>query len=409
MAQDAADKTTNEADDPLSDPEERRVLSAALDSFRQYRRAAHFNITHLRRQSFYALPYAQIDLLSLPPFSLPKTFEAVDRAIDSNADIAEALLHVGLPSFGLDPDDESWKNQATPGDLDKARSTIRQLYRDWSAEGLPERYASFSPILGALETHLPSHPSQRHRYNVLVPGAGLGRLVFDICAAGYTVEGNEISYHQLLASNYILNCTAKAGQHTLYPWALSFSNHISRPNQLQAVAIPDVHPGTALETSQAELQSEVHYSDRMSMTSGDFCILYCKPEFQASFAAVATCFFIDTAPNVLSYIETIRHCLQPGGLWINIGPLLWHFETAPTPAERDKQRGRTSHSNENEGIGEPGSFELSNEEVVALVTHRGFEIIEQQQMPAGATGYIQDPASMLQNVYRPSFWVARRN
>lgn len=332
----------------------------------------------------------------------------MDQAIDSNADIAEALLEMGLPSFGIDPSDESWKNQASPGDLDKARSTIRQLYRDWSSEGLPERHASSTPILKALETHLPLHPSQRHVHHVLVPGAGLGRLVFDICAAGYSVEGNEISYHQLLASNYILNCTRKAGQHTLYPWALSFSNHQSRANQLQAISIPDIHPGAALEIAQAETRSEVHYSERMSMTSGDFCVLYRQPEYESSFDAVATCFFIDTAPNVISYIETIKHCLKPGGLWINIGPLLWHFESAPTPAERDKQRGRASNTGQNEGIGEPGSFELSNEEVVALVSHHGFEILEQQEMPAGATGYIQDPQSMLQNVYRPSFWVARK-
>lgn len=355
------------------------------------------------------MPASQIDLLSSPPFSLPKTFDAVDQAIDSNADIAEALLEIGPSSFGLDPNDDSWKDQATPGDLDKARSTIRQLYRDWSSEGLPERHASFSPILSALETHLPTPPSQRHRHSVLVPGAGLGRLVFDICAAGYTVEGNEISYHQLLASNYILNYIQRPGQHTLYPWALSFSNHHTRADQLQAVAVPDIHPGTALEKAHVELQSEVHYSERMSMSSGDFCVLYRQAEYKDAFTAVATCFFIDTAPNVISYIETIKHCLQPGGLWINIGPLLWHFESAPTPAERDKQRGRVSASNgQNEGIGEPGSFELSNDEVLALVSHHGFEMIEQQSMPAGATGYIQDPSSMLQNVYRPNFWVARK-
>jgi hypothetical protein len=352
-------------------------------------------------------------LLSASAFSLPKKFDAVDQAIDSNADIAEAILAIGLPSFGLDPGDDSWKGQATPGDLDKARSTIRQLYRDWSTQGAPERHAAFSPILAALEQHLPEvTASQRHQYRVLVPGAGLGRLVFDICAAGYNVEGNEISYHQLLASNYILNCVNEPGQHELFPWALNFSNHHSSTNQLQSVTIPDIHPAATLEAASADIKAEVHYSERMAMTAGDFCVLYRQKEYSEAFNAVATCFFIDTAPNVISYIETIKSCLRLGGLWINLGPLLWHFESAPTPAERDKQRGRTTnkhshfHGDENAGIGEPGSFELSNEEVLALVASFGFEIVEQKM--AQPTGYIQDPQSMLQNVYRPVFWAARK-
>lgn len=34
---------------------------------------------------------------------------------------------------------------------------------------------------------------------------------------------------------------------------------------------------------------------------------------------IATCFFIDTANNVLEYIETIWNILKPGGVWINLG------------------------------------------------------------------------------------------
>lgn len=382
---------------------------------RQYRRAAHYNITHLRRQSFYALPAAQIELLSSPPFSLPKTFEAVDSAIDANADIAEAILAIGIPTFGLHPEDEVWKGKAGPHDLDKARSTIRQMYRDWSAEGASERAASFSPILAALKQYLPqTHATKGHPHRVLVPGAGLGRLVFEICAAGYYVEGNEISYHQLLASNYILNSAGGVGTHTLYPWALNSSNHQTRNNQLQNVAIPDVHPVATLMAAQAEMQWEEPYSERMTMTSGDFCVLYRQPDYAETFDAITTCFFIDTAPNVISYIQTIQHCLKPEGIWINLGPLLWHFESALTPSEREKQRGQGTEQhahrhgieNGNDGIGEPGSIELSNDEVVALVERHGFELLEHRS--AGAAGYIQDPASMLHNIYQPVFWIARK-
>jgi hypothetical protein len=34
---------------------------------------------------------------------------------------------------------------------------------------------------------------------------------------------------------------------------------------------------------------------------------------------IITCFFIDTANNVLDYVETISSLLKPGGYWINLG------------------------------------------------------------------------------------------
>ena len=355
-----------------------------------------------------------MDILCEPPFSLPATFDAVDDAIDANADVAEAILAAGLTMFGVQPRDESWKGKATSSDVDKARSTIRQLYRDWSAEGLPERHAAYAPLFKALERHLIRHPpSQRHKNRVLVPGAGLGRLVFDLCLAGYTVEGNEISHHQLITSNYVLNAISKGRKHKIFPWALNFSNHLTRANQLQHAMIPDVHPETALEGAALGLSNEVHYSKRMSVTAGDFCEVYKEPRHTNAFDAVTTCFFIDTAPNVIRYIETIHHCLKPGGLWINLGPLLWHFEATPTPHERQRQRnGSTAagaghtRTRSPSGICEPGSFELSNDEVISLVEKLGFTMVESET--AAATGYIQDTASMLQSVYRPAFWVAQK-
>lgn len=40
---------------------------------------------------------------------------------------------------------------------------------------------------------------------VLVPGAGLGRLAFEIARKGYQCQGNEFSLFMLFASNFVLN------------------------------------------------------------------------------------------------------------------------------------------------------------------------------------------------------------
>lgn len=35
--------------------------------------------------------------------------------------------------------------------------------------------------------------------------------------------------------------------------------------------------------------------------------------------AVLTCFFIDTAKNIVNYLRVIHKILAPGGVWINLG------------------------------------------------------------------------------------------
>ncbi|PYI27008.1 N2227-domain-containing protein [Aspergillus indologenus CBS 114.80] len=393
--------------DPLADAEERRVLFAALDSFRQYRRTAHMNTTHRRRQAFYALPSAHWQMLAEPPFSILENFNRVDDAIDMNAEIADAILATGLSSFGLSPDPnpedprENWHGTANTSDVNKAHSTLRQFYRDWSAEGRAEREVCYDPVLQDLRTEFGARAAAGQEIRVLVPGAGLGRLVFDIARAGFSPEGNEISYHQLLASSWVLNHTLGPQKHTLYPFALHFSNLLSREQQLQTVMIPDQHPGTVM--AEAPGNPEGPPFGQMSMSAADFVVLYRQPDNREAFDAVATVFFIDTAPNLIRYIETIHHCLKPNGLWINVGPLLWHFEDG---ANRSHEN---SHDSQDQGISEPGNVELTEAEVLCLVERMGF-VIEQRQ-PAHERpwcGYIQDPNSMLLPLYRPSHWVARK-
>lgn len=338
-------------------------------------------------------------MLSAPPFNLLSKLERVDNAIDANSDIASAMLISGLRSFDLK--DREYEGVATPSDMDKDRSTIRQLYRDWSAEGDAERRACYDPVLRDLESIFVGI-RDKSNVRVLVPGAGLGRLVFEVCRRGYVVEGNEISYHQLIASNWVLNHTIKGQAFDLYPFALDFSNVISREHQLQKVKIPDLHPASALEGVVG--QPTVNGADRMSMTAADFIVHYGEERHRDAFDAVVTVFFIDTAPNIIRYIETIRNCLKDGGVWINLGPLLWHFADRG-PAIKDEHS--TTTSKERSGIEAPGSFELTNEEVLMLVEKMGFDI-QSQKIRRDGSGYIQNPESMLQNAYKNSHWVAMK-
>ena len=145
------------------------------------------------------------------------------------------------------------------------------------------------------------------------------------------------------------------------------------------------------------------------MSAADFSATYANDEHTGRYNAVTTVFFIDTAPNIVRYIETIHHTLVEGGYWINLGPLLWHFEARHDvhPTKQERNTASSSTRREKPGIEEPGSVELTNEEVLALVKHMGFEV-EFSELRSESQGYIQDSSSMLQNAYRVSHFVARK-
>lgn len=414
-----------------------QCLSAGIDKPNsQYRAITHYSSTHRRRQNLYALPSSQWGLLAAPPFSLLDTLSAVDDAIDSNADLADAIVELavstmGLPSKPSENHPLNWRNTAKPADHGKAHSTLRQFYRDWSAEGYQ---SEVKPLLGLivsdLTKHLKASSESSNLPNLLLPGAGLARLLLELTLAGYNVTGNEISYHQLLASNFILNATPSANAFQIYPYCTTFTNNLSRDNQLHSYSIPDIHPATVIQSASANSSRPI---GAMGMAAGDFITSFNDPESLQAYDAVLTVYFLDTAPNLFRYIQTIHHCLQPGGLWINIGPLLWHFDdrgrkppsshNASADTEHPSQHPASSHTHPEDsdaGIAEPGSFELSHEEVLLLVQHSGFEIVSEEILPAdfnsgdnsaGGTGggaYIQDPESMMQSRYRNAHWVARK-
>lgn len=83
------------------------------------------------------------------------------------------------------------------------------------------------------------------KIKILVPGAGLGRLTYELAYRGYYCEGNEFSLFMLVASNFVLNKCIVENQYTLYPWVHQFVNNTSRKDQVMPIAFPDVSPTKA--------------------------------------------------------------------------------------------------------------------------------------------------------------------
>lgn len=354
--------------------------------FSLYRQTAHRNLTHRRRNALHALPLAHRKLLFHESIDYLQSLDQLDAAIENNALLSESIYKFSVIAFGVTSEaleDPKFLDLASAEDVDKVRSTLKQFYRDWSKEGEEERRVCYGPILQELDRRFGD--GERGKINVLVPGAGLGRLAFDIVVAGYASQGNEFSFHQLMASNYILNCTSHENQHTIHPFINGFSNHRTRASHLRSVQIPDVHAATLLSIPN---EGYGPAGERFSMVAGDFIECYNTADAAGSFNVVATCFFIDTAVNIISYLETIWNVLSPGGVWINYGPLLWHYEEHPPPP------------------GEQAGVELTLEELLKLVEMCGFKVVERRR--GEKAGYIENTESMLRHEYEGEFWVAEK-
>ncbi|KAD7117496.1 hypothetical protein E3N88_04764 [Mikania micrantha] len=184
-------------------------------------------------------------------------------------------------------------------DVDKVRCVIRNIVRDWAAEGQKERDQCYRPILEELKRYFPER-NKESPPTCLVPGAGLGRLALEISCLGFISQGNEFSYYMMICSSFILNQTQDVGEWTIHPWIHSNCNSLSDTDQLRAVSIPDIHPAGAGITNG------------FSMCGGDFVEVYNDPSQVGAWDAVVTCFFLDTAHNIVEYIEIISKILKDG-------------------------------------------------------------------------------------------------
>jgi carnosine N-methyltransferase len=322
--------------------------------------------------SYSRLPAAHQHVLA----HLPAKFQAQKRCLDANQRFLGAIVQ-HADSFvanstllqGVQVATRQSIRSAQGLDMDKIRCTLRQFVRDWSDDGAGERKQCYAPITDALQSYYSHYPEdQRYQLRVLLPGAGLGRLTYEIAKLGFSAQGCEFSYQMLIASNFILNHAAGAKSLCIHPWALSSSNvWDAERDQFKQVRVPDELPGG--------LAPNVDFS----MMAGDFLEVYRNQA--GEWDCVATCFFIDTASNVVQYVEHIHSLLADGGIWINLGPLLYHYSDSP----------------------DVDSTELSYSELRPIILHYGFDIKEESERTCY---YTQNPNSMLHTIYNCAFFVA---
>ncbi|XP_034490001.1 carnosine N-methyltransferase isoform X2 [Drosophila innubila] len=349
------------------DEEERRHIQKVQNAFQYYRRYAYLR---LNKKEDYLLSLSADDQRLLSKYRTH--LDIVRHCIDCNQTVIREILRdrVLYPPGG----DSEHQNDEAPahvrhGDMDQAQSTLKLIARDWSAECAIEREQSYKPIIDSIEEYFKPSDYKLNEIKILVPGAGLGRLTYELACRGYACEGNEFSYFMLIASNFVLNLCDYENKHVLYPWVHQYVNNMRRADQVAAVRFPDVCPVRNPPKGNIE------------MAAGDFLEVYKTPD---SYNCVATCFFIDCANNVIDFIRTIYKILVPGGIWVNLGPLLYHYSDV------------NGHN----------SIEPTYEDLIIIMESIGFDILTSRT--GIRTKYAQNPQSMKQSEYQSLFWVCRK-
>ncbi|XP_055593514.1 carnosine N-methyltransferase [Uranotaenia lowii] len=359
-------------DDCMNDieEEERRNFYNIIYAFKCYRTNA---LNHVNRREAYlnCLPGNHQDMLAKYRDHLQK----LRYCIDANSKVIKNIIQDADCLFYNDTGTIAQQIQPTSDvkvrsqDIQKVHITLKQIFRDWTVEGLAERDQCYKPIIDEISNYYNSQTCNIEDVKVLVPGAGLGRLIYEIAYRGYYCEGNEFSLFMLIASNFVLNRCVIENQCTFYPWVHQYVNNLSRSDQIEAIYFPDISP------------TKFPPKGTMNMVAGDFLQVYKDENY---WDCVATCFFIDCANNIIEFVEAIFNILKPGGIWINLGPLLYHFSDVP---------------NEN-------SIEPTYEDLVVIIRSCGFNILKNKtDVP---TKYAQNPASMHQSEYKSIFLVCQK-
>ena len=218
------------------------------------------------------------------------------------------------------------------------------IIRDWSSEREEERKTNYNDIINEVIKYLPHEKNgkDKERFKILIPGSALNRLGYELVKYGYDVEGNDYLFLNAMFSDFIFNKTKKE-MNSIYPFIYSFQGFWNEDDIFKKFSFPNI---------DIDLKNNDKYG-KFKMTIGDFISLY--QNTKEYFDCVITCFFIDTANNVIQYIDIIYNILKKGGIWINFGPLSYHFSVFPNCV----------------------SIELPYDKIKEVVINYGFEYINE--------------------------------
>jgi len=150
------------------------TIARAVNSYLSYEREASAEVDSMRNTyNKLGLSRRKIGI----ELGYPSKLNRLRETNRVNSELSRQIARLAEKDYGK----EAVTSGSEGTDIQRVRESLKHFVRDWSEEGAEERHVIFTPILDELN-RIPR--DERERCSVLVPGAGLGRLAWEISRLG---------------------------------------------------------------------------------------------------------------------------------------------------------------------------------------------------------------------------------
>ena len=285
------------------DPEEFKRFLCAIDSMENYIFQNKYQVDALNKD------YSSLDkkYLSKMKYDYKTRIKRLEEAYNLNQIFLKKIsqLYKPNPSYLKNISMEEIKKNSYNESINLNWAVFMYISRDWTTARKKERDINYIPIINTVKNFI------KPGANILIPGAALLRLGYELALLGYNIDANDYNFFNVILCDYLFNYSKK-DEFSFQPLIRSFSNFLTEDAVFTKYSFPDEDIGVNLEGK-----------GKMKMFAGDFTKMY--NDKSNYYDCVITCFFIDTAKNIFEYIDVIEKVLKNGGLWINFGPLSYHW------------------------------------------------------------------------------------
>lgn len=293
----------------------------------------------------------------------PQKLNRVDSLMNENFKVLKKIESVAKSKYQIEDSEmklmfESAKEQRRNNYFQVVES-LCHFARDWS----PAHSDEIEPLLKYIKTQTSDLDSEKT--TVIVPGSGLGRVSYELSKQGfYSVHSVEYSWLMVLMNEYMFQ---KGKKELIYPYLHTYSNHITNEDQYRSVEL--------IPMTEKPESLHIHHGD-----FNEFKFDLKSQDSEDNNLVIVTCFFMDTAENMMDYIDSInKMSSQFKGIkrWINMGPLKY---------------------------GTAAQVEFSDEEIKAVIKSYGWKLTDEQ--PAELLGYLTDKKGLWQGYYNVLKWTS---
>lgn len=141
------------------------------------------------------------------------------------------------------------------------------------------------------------------------------------------------------------------------------------------------------------------------MAAGEFISIYNNQREHNKWDGIVSCFFLDTSPNMVEYLQVMYNMLKEGGVLVNFGPFN-HSWSGPAMRPDDKSFASYQRRHKQFDARYMHSVDLCWEDVREILVNVGFEIEEEQTGHRAL--FTADRKSMMNLAYRGVHFVARK-